>query len=166
MEEVKKFLKLLESCDGRELCGRDGKNAGGTPAPLFCHLERHDSLSAIFSLRCVPNGVDGYLLPLHPIQQHVGSTADDQFPNAGFCSDVSQIRVISQSFGATEETFPNAASLMSLRYAFQNAKAHDVTVLAASGDVGATNYESDGATLYPYRVIAWPPSDPYPRFMR
>jgi hypothetical protein len=96
---MKKFLKLLESYGGRELCGRGGKIAGGTPAPLFCHLERHDSLSAIFSLRCVPNGMDSYLLALHPIQQHVGSASDDQFPNSGFRSDVSQIRVISQSFG-------------------------------------------------------------------
>jgi subtilase family serine protease len=35
-----------------------------------------------------------------------------------------------------------------------------VTVLAGSGDEGATNFESDGATLYPYRVNSWPSSDP------
>jgi len=73
--------------------------------------------------------------------------------------------VISQSFGATENTFPgfsqgNDSSLLHLRYAFKDALRHDVTVLAASGDAGATNYESDGATLYPYRVNSWPSSDP------
>ena len=73
--------------------------------------------------------------------------------------------VISQSFGATENTFPgfssgNYSSLLDLRYAFQDAALHGVTVLAASGDEGATNDESDGTTLYPYRVNSWPSSDP------
>jgi len=73
--------------------------------------------------------------------------------------------VISQSFGATENTFPGFSSghyrsLLDLRYAYQDALAHHVTVLAASGDAGATDYEADGATLYPYRVNSWPSSDP------
>lgn len=73
--------------------------------------------------------------------------------------------VISQSFGATENTFPgfssgNYTSLLDLRYAYQDALAHHVTVLAASGDAGATDYEADGATLYPNRVNSWPSSDP------
>jgi subtilase family serine protease len=73
--------------------------------------------------------------------------------------------VITQSFGATENTFPgfssgNFSSLLNLRYAFKDALAHNVTVLAASGDEGATNDEADGATLYPYRVNSWPSSDP------
>ena len=73
--------------------------------------------------------------------------------------------VISQSFGATENTFPgfdngNFSSLLDLRYAFKDALAHHVTVLAASGDAGATDYESDLSTLYPYRVNSWPSSDP------
>src|SRR5262249_54049606 len=38
--------------------------------------------------------------------------------------------VISQSFGATEETFPSAASIEPLRSAYRNALAHDVTVIA------------------------------------
>ena len=73
--------------------------------------------------------------------------------------------VISQSFGATENTFPgfsqgNYSSLLNLRYAFKDALAHHVTVLAASGDNGATDAELDGTTLYPYRVNSWPSSDP------
>ena len=73
--------------------------------------------------------------------------------------------VISQSFGATENTFPgfsqgNYSSLLDLRYAFKDAYAHHVTVLGASGDAGATDYELDGSTLYPYRVNSWPSSDP------
>jgi len=73
--------------------------------------------------------------------------------------------VISQSFGATENTFPgfargNYSSLLNLRYAFKDAYARHVTVLAASGDFGSTDAESDGQTLYPYPVNSWPASDP------
>lgn len=73
--------------------------------------------------------------------------------------------VISQSFGATENTFPGYGqgdfrSLLNLRYAFADAAAHRVTVLGASGDDGATDYESDLTTVYPYRVNSWPSSDP------
>jgi subtilase family serine protease len=73
--------------------------------------------------------------------------------------------VISQSFGATENTFPgfsqgNFSSLLNLRFAFKDALAHRVTVLGASGDDGATDDEADGSTLYPMRVNSWPSSDP------
>jgi subtilase family serine protease len=73
--------------------------------------------------------------------------------------------VISQSFGATENTFPgfsqgNYSSLLNLRYAFKDAAAHGVTVLGASGDFGVTDAEIDGTTLYPYRVNSWPSADP------
>jgi subtilase family serine protease len=69
--------------------------------------------------------------------------------------------VISQSFGATENTFPSRASLLKLRTAFTNAKAHKVTVLGSSGDAGATDGQlPDGSTNYPYRVDSWPSVDP------
>ena len=73
--------------------------------------------------------------------------------------------VITQSFGATENTFPgfssgNFSSLLNLRFAFKDALAHGVTVLASSGDDGATDAESDATTLYPFRVNSWPSSDP------
>ena len=68
--------------------------------------------------------------------------------------------VISQSFGATENTFPDKQSILDLRSAFENAAANGVTVLASSGDSGATNYENDLSSLYPYPVNSWPSSDP------
>ena len=73
--------------------------------------------------------------------------------------------VIAQSFGATENTFPgfangNFTSLLNLRYAFTDALAHRVTVLAASGDAGATDAMRDGTTLYTSQVNSWPSSDP------
>ena len=67
--------------------------------------------------------------------------------------------VISQSFGATEQTFPSPQSILDLRSAYENAAAHGVSVLAASGDFGATD-ATLGTGLYPFRVIDWPSSDP------
>lgn len=71
-----------------------------------------------------------------------------------------KVGVISQSFAATEETFASYAQLAPLRAAYTDAQRHRVTVLAGSGDGGATNYESDGVTYYPRRVSAWPATDP------
>ncbi|MFJ5611752.1 S8 family serine peptidase [Streptomyces sp. NPDC093221] len=73
--------------------------------------------------------------------------------------------VITQSFGATENTFPgfdrgDFSSIQKLRYAFKAAAAHGVTVLSSSGDGGATDSMADGATDYPYPVNSWPSSDP------
>jgi subtilase family serine protease len=68
--------------------------------------------------------------------------------------------VISQSFGATEETFPSPKSILSLRYAFLNAQRHDVTVLGASGDGGATDSKFNLIDFYPRRVDSWPSTDP------
>ncbi len=68
--------------------------------------------------------------------------------------------VISQSFGATEETFPSAQALLRLRRAFKNAAAHQVTVLGSSGDAGATDFELNLQDLFTHRVNSWPSSDP------
>jgi subtilase family serine protease len=68
--------------------------------------------------------------------------------------------VISQSFGATEETFPSAQALLDLRGSFKNAARHHVTVLASSGDTGATNFQLNLSDLYTFRVNSWPSSDP------
>jgi subtilase family serine protease len=69
--------------------------------------------------------------------------------------------VISQSFGAAEETFPSASSIMGLRGAYTLAQKDDVTVLASSGDAGVSS-ESNvaGTTYFTKRVVNWPASDP------
>jgi len=70
-------------------------------------------------------------------------------------------QVISQSFGATEPTFPSAASILALRSAYFNALKNHVTVLAATGDTGATGYSNvAGTLLYTHRAVDWPASDP------
>jgi subtilase family serine protease len=71
--------------------------------------------------------------------------------------------VISQSFSATEETFTGGLALINadhLRDAITEAKSDDVTVLAASGDAGATDYQPDASDYYLRRVTSWPDSDP------
>jgi subtilase family serine protease len=68
--------------------------------------------------------------------------------------------VISQSFGAAEGTFPSG-SISGLRSAYVNAHQNGVTVLAATGDQGATDFSNDAGTLlYTHRAVDWPASDP------
>jgi subtilase family serine protease len=69
-------------------------------------------------------------------------------------------QVISQSFGATEQTFPSHKSIMKLRSAYKNAAKHNVTVLAGSGDEGPTNDLKNEDCCYTHRVDSWPSSDP------
>jgi subtilase family serine protease len=71
-----------------------------------------------------------------------------------------KVGVISQSFSATEETFTDYAQLDPLRGAYKDADGSHVTVLAASGDAGATDYQSDQLDYYTRRVTSWPDSDP------
>ena len=69
--------------------------------------------------------------------------------------------VISQSFGATEETFPKG-KLRPLRGAFLAAAQakNNVTVLSASGDAGATDLQTNESDYYTRPVTSWPASDP------
>jgi subtilase family serine protease len=68
--------------------------------------------------------------------------------------------VISQSFSATEQTFPSGRSLRNLRGAYRDAAAKGVTVLAASGDSGAADVKYNQTTYYLHPVTSWPDSDP------
>jgi subtilase family serine protease len=68
--------------------------------------------------------------------------------------------VISQSFSATEQTFPSRQSVLSLRGAYIDAARQGVTVLAASGDSGAADTRFNEVTYYLHRVTSWPDSDP------
>jgi subtilase family serine protease len=78
--------------------------------------------------------------------------------------------VITQSFGANENTFTSPSQIYSLRSAYINAKQQGVTVLAASGDQGSTDEICSPSTgcADPNDVICcqstqatdWPSSDP------
>src|SRR5256714_5258334 len=67
--------------------------------------------------------------------------------------------VISQSFVATEQAIGSAA-IRSLRGAYQAAYSGHVTVLAGSGDSGATGFGSNQQSYHTHRVTSWPASDP------
>jgi subtilase family serine protease len=72
-------------------------------------------------------------------------------------------QVISQSFAATEQTFSaksDYAAIQNLRSAYQLANADHVTVLAATGDQGATGYEYNMVDEYTTRAVSWPSTDP------
>jgi subtilase family serine protease len=72
--------------------------------------------------------------------------------------------VISQSLAAGEATFNGTAALEQLRYAFEDAAANGVSVLAASGDFGSAVVTkqpvSEGGSLLPDPGVWWPASDP------
>jgi len=68
--------------------------------------------------------------------------------------------VISQSFSATELTFPSRASVQALRGANFAAQRAHVTMLTASGDSGAADVGLNGSTYYLFPVTSWSDSDP------
>ena len=68
--------------------------------------------------------------------------------------------VMSQSFSATEQTFATKRSLFALRGAYEDAFVHHVTVLAASGDSGATDSQLNLTDNFTFPVTSWPDSDP------
>jgi len=91
-------------------------------------------------------GIEGFV----PIEHAIQYVVENHLGN-----------VISQSFGATEQTFAGGpAQIKSLEFAYQSAANNGVTVLASSGDTGAANYEPDGVNLYGFPAVGWPASDP------
>ena len=80
-----------------------------------------------------------------------------------FIVDNHQAKVISQSFGTTEEAFNSTQSLLNLRHAFISAAANGITELASSGDFGTANPGKtpvpNPATI-PFPTVNWPASDP------
>src|SRR5689334_24380295 len=68
--------------------------------------------------------------------------------------------VISQSFSATERTFPSRAAVQALRGTYELAARDGVTVLTASGDSGAADVKLDASTYYLSPQTSWPDSDP------
>ena len=101
------------------------------------------------------------LLVETPAPENEGATGFPQIVQAEqYAIDHYDADVISQSFGATEKTFPSEASVEALRGAYRDAYRHDVTVLAASGDSGAADVGINGSTYYLSPVTDWPASDP------
>jgi subtilase family serine protease len=68
--------------------------------------------------------------------------------------------VISESFSGTEAQFSNESQMQSLRAGLLDAESHHVTILAASGDAGATTESANGSGYYTRREVNWQASDP------
>ena len=101
------------------------------------------------------------LLVETPVSETEGTTGFPQIVTAEkYVIDHNMGGVISQSFSATEQTFPSKAKLLALRGAYLDAAAKGVTVLAASGDSGAADVKLDLSTYYLHPVTSWPDSDP------
>jgi subtilase family serine protease len=102
------------------------------------------------------------LLVETPVAETEGTTGMPQIVKAeNYVIDHHLGQVISQSFGATEGTFPSAAAIQGLRSAYFNAARNNVTVLAATGDAGATDdANAAGTLLYTHRAVDWPSTDP------
>ncbi len=102
------------------------------------------------------------LLVETPINETIGTTGFPQMIKAeNYVVSHKLGNVISQSFGAPEQTFPSANSIESLRSAYKAAARAGVSVLAAAGDEGASGPANAAGTKYfTRRVVSWPASDP------
>ncbi len=101
------------------------------------------------------------LLVETPTSENEGTTGFPQIVEAEeYVIDHHLGDVISQSFSATEQTFPSAQSLLALRGAYTDADKNNITVLAASGDSGAADVGNVGGIFYDFPVTSWPDSDP------
>jgi len=77
-------------------------------------------------------------------------------------------RIISQSWGATENTLfldtagPGGPEVIAgFEAVYREAAREHVTVLAAAGDTGSSNVETNGVTFYPFPTVGYPASSAY-----
>lgn len=104
------------------------------------------------------------LLVTTPNAETLGVQGFPQMMNAEqYVIDHHLANVITQSFGAAEETFSSTNALLNLRHAFISAAQNGVTVLASSGDNGSANVSKQPVKtqpLIPSQTVGWPASDP------
>jgi len=72
--------------------------------------------------------------------------------------------VVSQSFGAAEDSFGSQQSLENLRHAFVSGTKEGITFLASSGDYGSEGFSKEpvgqGGSTLDSPQVGWPASDP------
>jgi subtilase family serine protease len=103
----------------------------------------------------------GILLVETPVAETEGVAGlPEMIQSENYVIDNNLAQVVSQSFSADEPTFGGIGQILPLRSAFQNARAHGVSMLAATGDFGATNPLADGSCCFAFRNIGFPASDP------
>ena len=142
------------------------------PVPAFDPAKRpqmvgwpqETSLDVEYSHAIAPGA--NILLVETPVPETLGTHGFPQIVHAeNFVIDHHLGTVISQSFAAPEAGFPGAASIMKLSSAYVNASTHGVTVLAGTGDAGATGAKTltaqgFAATFFLHRASDWPATDP------
>jgi len=107
------------------------------------------------------------ILVTTPTAETLGVQGFPQMMNAEqYVIDHGLAQVISQSFGASEESFASTASLLNLRGAYLSAPSHNVSVLASSGDFGNGNVTKspvggpNAQPFIPFPNVSYPASDP------
>ncbi len=132
--------------------------------PQMVGWAQETSLDVEYSHAIAPGA--NILLVETPVPETLGTHGFPQIVKAeNFVIDHHLGTVISQSFAAPEAGFPSAASIMRLRSAYINASKNGVTVLAGTGDAGATGAKTltpqgFAATFFLHRVSDWPATDP------
>jgi subtilase family serine protease len=135
-----------------------------TKRPQMVGWAQETSLDVEYSHAIAPGA--NILLVETPVPETLGAHGFPQIVQAeNFVISHHMGTVISQSFAAPEAGFPSAASIMKLRSAYVNAAANGVTVLAGTGDSGATGPNSltpqgFANTFYLHRAVDWPATDP------
>jgi subtilase family serine protease len=135
-----------------------------TKRPVMVGWAQETTLDVEYSHAIAPDA--NILLVETPVAETIGVTGFPQIVAAeNYVIDHHLGDVITQSFAAPEQTFPNAQSLLKLRSAYKNAADHGVTVLAASGDQGPSGPKTltpqgFAATYFLRRVAEWPADDP------
>jgi subtilase family serine protease len=132
--------------------------------PVMVGWAQETSLDVEYAHAMAPGA--NILLVETPVAETIGVTGFPEIVTAeNYVIDHHLGNVMTQSFAAPEQTFPNAASLLALRGSFKNAAANGVTMLAASGDQGPSGPKTltpqgFAATFYLRRVAEWPSDDP------
>jgi len=132
--------------------------------PMMIGWAQETSLDVEYSHAMAPGA--NILLVETPVAETLGVQGFPQIVKAeNYVIDNHLGTVISQSFAAPEQTFPSAQSILNLRSAYKNAAAHGVSVLAGTGDAGATGAKTltpqgFAATYFLHRVTDWPATDP------
>ena len=136
-----------------------GKVAPYRPTPTREGWAGETTLDVEYAHTIAPGA--NILLVETPVSEEEGTAGFPQIVTAEkYVVDHHLGGVISQSFSATEQTFPTAQSLLRLRGAYTDAAAKGVTVLAASGDSGAADVRLNETDYYLHPVTSWPDSDP------
>ena len=132
--------------------------------PKMAGWAQETSLDVEYSHAMAPGA--NILLVETPVAETLGRTGFPQIVKAeNFVISHHLGNVISQSFAAPEAGFASKAEILGLRSSFRNAQANGVSVLAGSGDAGATGaktIDSQGfaKTFFLKREVNWPATDP------